>query len=85
MERVSTCGFLKLLSLNTHMSFQGQNSLIKKSDSDRKPDCDRISADLLRNICSAEEEGALILASIQEVLSTNEYIAMFGVNTNSFV
>lgn len=40
---------------------------------------DQASEELLKNIRSIEHEGALMLASIREQLSANEYIAMFGV------
>lgn len=46
---------------------------------DRNIEPDQASEELLKNIRFIEHEGALILASIREQLSANEYIAMFGV------
>lgn len=46
---------------------------------ERKTEPDQASEELLKNIRFVEQEGALILASIRDQLSANEYIAMFGV------
>lgn len=46
---------------------------------ERDAEPDQASEELLKNIRFVEHEGALILASIREQLSANEYIAMFGV------